>query len=436
MGEIVCKFGGTSMADAQRIRQVESIIHADPRRRLIVVSAPGKRTEGDRKITDLLYDCHELVSHGQDPSGPLKAIEERFLELARELGLGRTTAELLEKLEGQIRGGASKDFIASRGEYLCARLLAEHLPAVFLDTKDLIRISENGKVGEGTYLKLAEALRGPKLMVIPGFYGSGPDGEVRTFSRGGSDITGAVVARAVGAEVYENWTDVSGFLMADPRIVERPKSIREVSYREMRELAAMGAQVLHEDAIYPVSQAGIPIHIRNTNDPRDPGTRIVRSKSAAMEAIAGIAGKRDFVTIRVGRERIHREPALMQSLYEALKECGAEATLSLSSIDTAVIAVAENQVRGKMDVLPRSLEKHLHPVQVEITEHIALVSVVGEGLAGRPGMASRIFSALAEKQINVFLMEAGSSGSSLTVGLAEKDLEPAIQAIYESMVIS
>jgi aspartate kinase len=435
MGEIVCKFGGTSMADAQQVRKVVSIIRADPRRRLIVVSAPGKRSQSDQKITDLLYACHEAASQGQDPSGPMKAIKERFLELAGELGLGRTSARLLEEAEARIRGGASKDFVASRGEYLCARLLAEHLSATFLDTQDLIRISENGKVGEGTYVKLAEALRGPKLMVIPGFYGSDPDGEVRTFSRGGSDITGAVVARAAGAEIYENWTDVSGFLMADPRVVANPRGMREVSYRELRELSAMGAQVLHEDAIYPVSQAGIPINIRNTNDPDDPGTLVVRSRSGGKEAIAGIAGKIGLATIRVGKERIHREPALMQSLYEALKECGVEANLSLSGIDAAVIAVADSQVRGKRHVLQESLAKRLHPVQVEITENVALISVVGEGLSARPGIASRLFSALAQEQINVFLTEGGSSGLSLTIGLAEKDLEPAIRAIYESFAL-
>jgi aspartate kinase len=269
--------------------------------------------------------------------------------------------------------------------------------------------------------------------VIPGFYGSGPDGEVRTFSRGGSDITGAVVARAVGAEIYENWTDVSGFLMADPRVVDSPKRIREVSYREMRELSAMGAQVLHEDAIYPVSQSGIPINIRNTNDPDDPGTQVVRARSGGTEAIAGIAGKQGFVTLRVGKEQIHREPALMQSLYEALKDCGVEATLSLSSIDTAVIAVADSQVRGKFDVLRKAIERHLHPGQVEFCEQVALISVVGEGLARRPGVASRLFSALAQKQINVLLLMGGSSESSLSIGIEERDLAPAIRAIYESL---
>jgi aspartate kinase len=241
-----------------------------------------------------------------------------------------------------------------------------------------------------------------------------------------------VVARAAGAEIYENWTDVSGFLMADPRVVANPKGIREVSYREMRELSAMGAQVLHEDAIYPVSQAGIPINIRNTNDPDDPGTLVVRSRSSGTDAIAGIAGKKGFLTLKVGREQIHCRPELMQSLYEALKECGVEATLSLSGIDAAVIAMADSQVRGKRDVLQKGIEQRLHPRQIEFREQVALISIVGEGLAGRPGVAFRLFSALAQKQINVLLIEGGSSGSSLTVGLDEKDLEPAIRAIYES----
>ncbi|MFW6138923.1 MAG: aspartate kinase, partial [Spirochaetota bacterium] len=294
MAGFVCKFGGSSVADADQIKKIEKIIKQDPRRRYIVLSAPGKRHPGDQKITDMLYQCQELAGRGQDITGTFAGIKQRYLDIAAELRVKDEIEGVLDEIQQNIQSGASRDYAASRGEYLCARMMARYLGAAFIESAKYIRLTSRGGVDQYTYGLLAEKIKGEGMYVIPGFYGGGPDGEVRTFSRGGSDITGAIVARAAGADLYENWTDVSGLLMTDPGIVEAPRPIPEATYREIRELGACGAKVLHEEAIVPLYDQGIPIAIKNTNQPGHPGTTIVETRDTKEAPVAGIAGSTGF----------------------------------------------------------------------------------------------------------------------------------------------
>jgi aspartate kinase len=432
MKAVVCKFGGSSVADAERIRNILSVVRLDPRRRFVVVSAPGKRSKADKKITDLLYLSHELAGQDLDIDGPFTLIRERYLQIARDLDVGLDMGKLLADLDKQIRSGVSPDFVASRGEYLCARIVADFFEGQFVEAADHITIDGAGLVMEGSYKSLAAALGGEGIYVIPGFYGASPAGEVRTFSRGGSDITGAIVARAVGAAVYENWTDVSGFLMSDPNIVVNPKPMRTVTYREIRELAYMGANVFHEEAIFPVSRERIPINIRNTHYPSDPGTLIVHHRDTKDRVVVGIAGKTGFSIIFVEKLLMNRQLGFGRRLFSILEAHGISFEHTPSGIDTMSVIVADNQLKGKKEGVLEDIKKQLEPDRVDITSGFALIATVGEGMAYRPGIAARLCTALANAGINIRVIDQGSSEINIIVGVETADFENAVRAIYQA----
>ncbi len=432
MGSVVCKFGGSSVADADQIKKIGSIIRSDTNRRFIVVSAPGKRHKDDQKITDLLYLCHELAAQGLDISEPFHIVRERYLEIACGLKNSLDMQALLKKVEQRIISGASMDYVASRGEHLCALLLADYLGAAFIDAAEVIKFLNNSRVDDITYTLLKERLGEEGLYVIPGFYGSTEKNEIRTFSRGGSDITGAIVAKAVSAKVYENWTDVSGFLMSDPRIVSNPKPMREVTYREIRELAYMGANVFHEEAIFPVHGLNIPINIRNTNSPDDPGTMIVDKRDTGGGIVVGIVGKTNFSLIFIEKLLMNRELGFGRRLFEILESHGISFEHAPSGIDTMSVIVRDDQLKGKKRVLIEDLKKILNADRVEIENGFALITTVGEGMAYRPGIAARLFTALAEVNVNIRIIDQGSSEINIIVGVEAKDYERALNAIYQA----
>ena len=432
MEAVVCKFGGSSITDAEGIRNILSVVELDPRRRFIVVSAPGRRSKTDKKITDLLYLCHELAGQDLDIGEPFHLIRERYLQIAGELGIGLDVGKLLSDLDEQIRAGAPRDFVASRGEHLCARIVADFLGARFVEAADHITIVAEGSVAEGSCESLRSALSGEGLYVIPGFYGSGTDGQIRTFSRGGSDITGAIAARAVGAVVYENWTNAPGFFMSDPNIVVNPKPMRTVTYREVRELAYIGANVFHEEAISPVSRERIPINIRNIHYPNDPGTMIVHHRDTKDRAVVGIAGKRGFSIIRVEKLLGNRQVGFARRLFSILEEHGISFELAPSGIDTMSVVVSDQRLKGRAERIVEEIRRQLEPDRVEITSGFSLIATVGEGMAYRPGIAARLFTALANEGINVRFIDQDSSEINILVGVETADFENAVRAIYQA----
>ena len=432
MGVIVCKFGGSSVADAGQVRKIESILRADAHRRYVVVSALGKRKKEDQKVTDLLYLCHELAAAGLDISEPFHIIRDRHLELANDLGVDLDVAGLLEEVRQQTQGGASRDFVASRGEYLSGRIVAAYLRARFVDPADGILFAPDGRLDDRTYDRLAGLLKGEGMVIIPGFYGANADGAIRTFPRGGSDISGAVVARAVRAEAYENWTDVSGFLMTDPRIVPEAMPIREVTYRELRELAYMGATVLQDEAIFPVRQLRIPIHIRNTNAPDDPGTRVLPSRDASGTGVTGIAGKRGFSMVFIEKALMNKEHGFGRKVLEIIESHGISYEHSPTGIDSMSVIIEDEEIAGKEEAIRQDIQRILEPDRVDIAPGLALIATVGEGMAYRVGVAARVFTALANAGVNVRVIDQGSSEINIIVGVDQKDYETAVKALYKA----
>lgn len=430
---IVSKFGGSSVADADQIRKIERIIRDDARRRYVVVSAPGKRTSADKKITDLLYLCHSLNQQGLDIGPAYSLIRERYLGIGNELGVDGVE-RWLNYAEDQIKAGATKDWVASRGEFLNARLIAAYLGAEFVDSVDCMRFGTDGRfVADETYRLTAERLAAvpeDKIAVVPGFYGRDASAKIRTFSRGGSDVTGAIIARAVQASVYENWTDVSGMLMADPRIIDNPKPIAEITYREQRELSYMGATVLHDEAVFPVREAGIPIHIKNTNAPHDPGTRIVPKRDSAATRISGIAGRRGFAIIFTEKAMMNQERGYGRKVLEVLEAHGISYEHSPTSIDTLSVIVTDEELNGKEEAVTSEIQRLVQPDRIEVNRDIAMIAIVGQGMVLRVGMAATVFTALAEAGVNIRLINQGSSELNIMVGVAETDYEKAIRAIY------
>jgi len=432
METVVCKFGGSSVADAEQIRRIKSIVQMDPRRRFVVVSAPGKRKKEDKKITDLLYLCQELAEQELDLDEPFHLIRERFLQIATDLGSALDVEGLIGEIEKQIRCGATRDFVASRGEFLCAQIVADFLGATFLDSADLIILNGEGMIEESSYDRLASAFGPDSIYVVPGFYGSTADGEIKTFSRGGSDITGAIVARAVKASVYENWTDVSGFLMSDPNIVANPKPMRTVTYREIRELAYMGANVFHEEAIFPVARDRIPINIRNTNYPKDLGTMIVHERDTKDRVVVGIAGRTGFTIIFVEKLLMNKEVGFGRRLFGILEAHGVSFEHAPSGIDTMSVIISDEQLKGKTHGILEDIRKQLNPSKLEMMSGFALIAMVGEGMAYRPGIAARLFSALANAGINIRVIDQGSSEINIIVGVESADYNNAVRSIYEA----
>ena len=431
MGDITCKFGGTSLADAPCMRQVEQIIRANPKRRFIVPSAPGKRTPQDKKITDLLYAWHGLARQGLDSSQPAGIIVDRFEELAQELGLSFDVRGHIAEIAEIARKHETPDYMASRGEYLNGGLMAELLHATFVDPAECIKFDEEGNLDPVTYELLASRLAGPGLFVVPGFYGALPNGDIKTFSRGGSDVTGAIVARAAQCDLYENWTDVSGFCMADPSIVPDSLRIEQVTYQELRELSYMGARVLHDEAIFPIRATGIPINIRNTKDPDGPGTMIV-AKREAKRPVCGIAGSKGFTMINIEKALMNRERGFGRRVLSVLEEYGVSFEHMPTGIDTISIIIKDEQLAHHGPSIIKGIERACDPDRVTLVPGLALIATVGQGMNHHVGVAARLCAALAEAGVNLRVIDQGSSEMNIIVGVEKRDFETAVRSIYKA----
>ena len=435
----VVKFGGSSLADANQFIKVANIIKADESRRYVVPSAPGKRNSKDTKVTDMLYTCYDAAARGADFSEMFEAIVARYIDIIQGLGLNIESRMMREfsTIRMSFMARAGRDYAASRGEYLNGIILAEYLGFSFVDAADVIFFGEDGKLKlKETCTAVRERLAHTGNAVIPGFYGSMPNDTVKTFSRGGSDITGSIVAAAVGADLYENWTDVSGFLVCDPRIVPDPEAIRVITYRELRELAYMGAGVLHEDAIFPVRQAGIPINIKNTNRPEDEGTMIVESApdDTSPYVVTGIAGRRGFVTVTIEKDMMNSELGFGRRVLEAFEDNGVSFEHMPSGIDTMSIIVHKDEFEAKESGIIGALKAAVSPDRIEIDRDVALLAVVGRGMKSQRGTAARIFAALAHAKVNVKMIDQGSSELNVIVGVTNEDFETSIKAVYDIFV--
>ena len=432
----VVKFGGSSLASAEQFQKVGKIILADETRRYVVPSAPGKRYSGDTKVTDMLYQCYYAAANGENFDGMLKQIKARYNEIIGGLNLKLSLDKEFETIAENFKNKAGSDYAASRGEYLNGIVMSAYLGFPFVDSAEVVRFNENGdfdseKTDELLRAKLAEM---PKA-VIPGFYGAYEDGRVKTFSRGGSDITGSIVARAVEADLYENWTDVSGFLVTDPRLIENPETIDVITYRELRELSYMGATVLHEDAIFPVRKAGIPINIRNTNRPEDKGTMIVASTCHKPHyTITGIAGKKGFVAVNIEKDMMNSEIGFGRKVLEEFEKQGISFEHIPSGIDTMSIIVHQDEFEEKEQQVLAGIQRAVNPDYLEVEGDMALVAVVGRAMKSNRGTAGRIFSALAHANVNGKMIDQGSSEWNIIVGVRNEDFEKAIKAIYDIFI--
>ena len=430
----VVKFGGSSLASAEQFAKVGDIIRADESRKYVVPSAPGKRNSKDTKVTDMLYACYAKAEAGEEFRVPLMKIKERYDSIINGLGLKVTLDEEFKTISKNFKEKAGADYAASRGEYLNGILMADYLGYEFIDSATVIFFDEEGNLdADKTDKVLAKKLS--EKAVIPGFYGIGADGRVKTFSRGGSDITGSIVAKACHASLYENWTDVSGCLVADPRIIDNPQPIHVITYRELRELSYMGASVLHEDAVFPVRKAGIPINIRNTNDPEAEGTLIVESTCQKPEyTITGIAGKKGFVAVSIDKDMMNSEVGFCRKALQAFEENGISIEHMPSGIDTMTVFVHQEEFEGKEQQVISSIRRLTHPDVIDLEADLGLIAVVGRGMKSTRGTAGRIFSALAHANINVKMIDQGSSELNIIIGVSNDDFEAAIKAIYDIFV--
>ncbi len=439
MGNIkVVKFGGTSVADANQFRKVRAIVEADENRRYVVASAPGKRHSDDNKVTDLLYLCHAHIKYSVPFDQVFDIISDRYLEIVRELEIDLDIKLHLDEIKSKISKKVSIDYLASRGEYLNALIMAKFLNYDFIDAKEIIFFNNNGSIDfDKTNEMLSKKLSDHHRAVIPGFYGCNTDGKIKIFSRGGSDITGAIVARIAEAQVYENWTDVSGFLMSDPRIVENPKPIKRITYRELRELSYMGASVLHEEAIFPVREIGIPINIRNTNEPDNTGTIITddMGDKESENIVTGIAGKRDFTVIAIHKNHMNSEVGFIRKLLSILEMNNITIEHIPSGIDTVSIVIANSQLENKLNIIIDEINSKCNPSTINAYTNMALVATVGKSMAYTPGIAAKLFTALGDAGINIRMIDQGSSEMNIITGIEDKDLEKAIRAIYNAFVV-
>ena len=430
------KFGGSSLADSAQFNKVASIIRLHEGRFFVVALAPGKRSKDDTKVTDMLYKCHDLASSGHDFMPELQKIRQRFESIAEGLGMDYDFSSDFDTIRAHLEKGPERDYMASRGEYLNSKLLAAFMGYDFIDPATCVFFREDGTLdAEATNNALGKQLSGRQHAVVAGFYGTGADGRIKTFSRGGSDVTGAIVARAAKADVYENWTDVSGMLTADPRIVDSPEPISEISYRELRELSYMGASVLHEDAVFPVRSAGIPINIRNTNRPEDKGTWIVPHRDSMADGsrvVTGIAGKKGFSSMRVEKAMLNNEVGFAARLLDIIAAAGVSFEHVPSGIDTMSVIVDSSDFRAKRSEILENVRDRLAPDALIVDTEIALIAVVGLGMVYRKGVAARLFSALADADVNIRLIDQGSSEINIIVGVDESDYEKAVRALYEA----
>ncbi len=437
MGIKVVKFGGSSLASAEQFRKVAEIIKGDEDRRYVVASAPGKRFKGDFKITDMFYLIYDRVTSGENIDVLFDEITGRYQQIADGLGIDMQMDSEFAKIKNALYGMAGRDYAASRGEYLNSMLLAKYMGYDFIDAAEVIFFKHDGTFdSERTNEILSERLKKHPRAVVPGFYGSMPNGTIKTFSRGGSDITGSIISRAANAELYENWTDVSGFLMADPRVVDDPKVIETITYRELRELSYMGATVLHEDAIFPVQIAGIPINIKNTNIPQDPGTMIVASseKYDTKNIITGIAGKKGFSAIHIEKDMMNAEVGFTRKILSVLEEKNISFEHLPSGIDTMTIILKTEYLEGLREQIINDIKRAVKPDKLYIADGIALIAVVGRAMVKTKGTAAKLFSAIAKADINVKMIDQGSDEVNIIIGIEESDFEKAMSAIYSEFV--
>lgn len=433
----VVKFGGSSLADAEQFAKVRDIVNAEQERKYVIPSAPGKRFSNDDKVTDLLYSCYNLSASGESFDDVFEKIMERYDSIISGLGLSLDLSDEYMHIKWSVKHHAGRDYAASRGEYLNGKILAEYIGCDFLDPAPFIKFGDDGVFdAEITNTLLSAELKKHDRAVIPGFYGSMPNGTIKTFTRGGSDITGSIVARAAMADIYENWTDVDGFLMADPRIIESPRIIDTITYQELRELSYMGAGVLHEDAIFPVRFAGIPINIRNTNNPLSDGTMIVPSDegAAAPPIVTGIAGKKGFSVITVEKDMMNSETGFGRRLLEAIENEGLNFEHLPSGIDTMSVVISTDELSKCRERLLDSICRSVEPDSVSIEDGLALIAVVGRGMVKAKGTAYRVFKAAAQSDINIRMIDQGSSELNIIIGVDEDDFSAALSAIYNEFV--
>ena len=434
----VVKFGGSSLASAKQFKKAGDIICGDQSRRYVVPSAPGKRNDKDEKVTDLLYQCYEAAAGGKSYKKILEKIRERYEEIIDGLNLNLNLDFEFSMIEENFLKKAGRDYAASRGEYLNGLVMAEYLGFEFIDAAEVIFFDADGNFEtELTNKELGERLEHVEKAVIPGFYGAKHDGTIKTFSRGGSDITGSIVAKAIHADMYENWTDVSGFLVADPRIIKDPEVIETITYRELRELAYMGASVLHEDAIFPVRKEGIPINIRNTNKPEDKGTLIVESTCRKPNyTITGIAGKKGFCSINIEKAMMNAEVGFGRKVLEVFEKFGVSFEHMPSGIDTMTVFVHQSEFEEFEQSVIAGIHRAVEPDYLEMESDLALIAVVGRGMKATRGTAGRIFSALAHSRVNVKMIDQGSSELNIIIGVKNADFEEAIKAIYDMFIMT
>ena len=434
----IAKFGGSSVANAAQFAKVKHIIESDEARRFVVVSASGKEHKKDNKVTDLLYLIEAHLKYSVDYLSLFDLIKERFISIKTDLGLQYSIEEDLAKLQSELSKSMSTDYLVSRGEYLTAKLMAEYLGFPFVDAKDIITFRYDGKIDfDATKYRLDNFLKSHDCFVIPGFYGALPDGTVKTMARGGSDITGSILARLLNADMYENWTDVSGILMADPRIVTHPKRIHTITYSELRELSYMGASVLHEEAIFPVKEKNIPINILNTNHPEEGGTIIVEEikEKDSDQIITGIAGKKNFTVVAIYKNHMSDEVGIIRRALEVFENYRISIEHIPSGIDSFSIVVNSDDVKDVIYDIVGDIKRACNPDNVKVIDHIALIATVGRQMMYRPGISGRLFAVLGKHNINIRMIAQGSDEINIVVGVEDKDFEKTISAIYNSFVI-
>ncbi|MBP5249060.1 MAG: aspartate kinase [Lachnospiraceae bacterium] len=434
----VVKFGGSSLASAEQFKKAGDIIRSEEDRKYVVPSAPGKRNDKDTKVTDLLYKCYDEAEQGKDYTETLDRIRERYDEIIKGLGLKLDLSGEFRTISENFKNRAGRQYAASRGEYLNGMIMAEYLGFTFLDAAEVVLFDDDGNfLSEDTNTVLSRKLKELDNVVMPGFYGATRDGVVKTFSRGGSDISGSILARSASADLYENWTDVSGFLVADPRVVKDPEVINIITYKELRELSYMGATVLHEDAIFPVRRSGIPINIRNTNKPDDPGTLIVENTCKSSDyTITGIAGKKGFVSVNIEKDMMNSEIGFGRRALEAFELSGINFEHVPSGIDTLSVIVHQPEFEGKEQQVLAALHRLTDPDSIDIDSDIALIAVVGRSMRANRGVAARIFAVLAHNNVNIKMIDQGSSELNIIIGVSNNDFETAIRAIYDIFVTS
>lgn len=436
----VAKFGGSSVANADQFRKVKHIVESDPARKFIVTSACGKESHEDHKVTDLLYLIEAHVKYGVSYDSLFQLIVDKYQRIEDALGLHVDLKREFDHIRELIDQGESEDYLVSRGEYLTGRLLAEYLQARFVDAADVIIFKYDGEIDmERTGQKLREYARQADRILVPGFYGAMPNGTIKVMSRGGSDVTGSVIANIVNADVYENWTDVSGFMVADPRIVDHPLGIPRITYAELREMSYMGANVLHDDAVFPVRQKNIPINIRNTNDPESPGTMIMEDCSEQDQndpphAITGIAGRKNFTVITVAKAHCSTMVGYLRNLLQCFEDCGVSIESAPTTVDTMSVIVETDKIRKQLYEVIGLIKERCTPDDIRIEEHISQIAIVGREMRNQPGISGALLSEFGRNHINIRTINQSSDELSIVVGVADREYEKAIQAIYAKFI--